>query len=105
AVEIEHWHQIFSTREDENVRLFPILVSGQAIVGLTGDGGQGEAPAEAKRSIAGAGVIGERKLRAKARAPWAGGNRHRHGAGASHWIGSEFLAYTPDGAASFGERE
>ena len=48
----------------------------QAFVGLARDRGEREAPAEAERPVAGAGVVGERELRAEAGAAGAGGDRH-----------------------------
>ena len=62
-----------------------------------------ERPAEAERAVAGAGVVGQRELRAEAGAAGARGDRHRHRAGAGDRVGGELLADAADGAAAFGE--
>src|SRR5206468_871035 len=92
---LQDGYQIFGTRQDEHirVRVLRILILRQAFVGLTGDGGKGKGPSEAKGTVARTGVIGKRQLRAKARAAWACGDGHGHGASASDRVGTEFLAY------------
>ena len=55
----EFRHQIFGAGEHEHVGFLRIEVLRQAFVGLAGNGGQREAPAEAKRPVAGAGIISE----------------------------------------------
>ena len=67
--------------------------------------GKGKAPAEAEGTVAGAGVVGERELRAESGAARAGGDRHRHRARAGDRVGGELLADAADGAAAFGKRD
>lgn len=98
-------HEVLGVREQEDVGFAVILVERQPLVGLAGDGGGGEVPAEAERAVAGAGVIGERQLRSEAGAPRAGGDGHRERARAGDRVGPEFLADAADGAATLGQRE
>ena len=53
---------------------------------------------------AGARVVRQRELRAEARAARAGGDRHRHRAGAGDRVGGELLADAADRAAALRER-
>ena len=66
---LEHGHQILGAGEDEDVGLLGVPIPGQPLVRLAGDRGKREAPAEAERAVAGAGVVGERELRTEAGAP------------------------------------
>ena len=96
-------HQVLAAREDEHVRLFPVFVTRQALVGAAGDRRQREGPAQAERAIAGAGVVGQRERRSEPGAARAGGNRQRQGAGAAHRIGGELFTDAADRASPLGQ--
>src|SRR6266516_3106237 len=81
-----------------------MLIPWQPLFRFTRDRRQGEIPAQAKGAVAGAGVIRERKLWTKARATWAGGNGHSHGAGAGDRVGTEFFTDAPHRAPTFRKR-
>ncbi len=62
-----------------------------------------QGPAEAEGAVAGARVVGERQLRPEARAPGAGGDRHRHRAGAGDRVGGELLVDAADRPSALGQ--
>lgn len=74
AIGVEHRYQVFRAGENEDVRLLPVTVLRQTLVGFVGDRGEREVPAKTERAVASAGVVGERGLRAEAGAPRAGIN-------------------------------
>jgi hypothetical protein len=76
AVGLEHRHEVFRAGEHVDIGFSGVLVLGQALVGLPSDSRQRQAPAEAEGTVAGAGVVGERKLRPEPGPPGAGGDRH-----------------------------
>src|SRR5262249_28034751 len=91
--------------EDEGVGFLRIGVLRQALVGLASERRQSERPAKAKRSVAGAGVIGEGKLWAESGATRTGVDGHGQRTGAGHRIRRELLADAADCPASLGERD
>ena len=60
-------------------------------------------PAKAEEAVAGARVVGEGKLGAKARATGRGEDRHAYRTGASHRTGTEFFSDPADRPATLGK--
>src|SRR5687767_9701386 len=58
-------NEVFSSGQNENIRVIPIFVFRQTFVGFPGDRWQLKPPTEAEWAIARSGVVGERKLRAE----------------------------------------
>src|SRR5207249_2436099 len=54
---LEDRHQVFGPGEDEHIGFLLVAVLRQALVRLPGDAGQGQAPADTKWAVAGAGVV------------------------------------------------
>src|ERR1700738_4841923 len=59
-------------------------------------------PAEAERAVGGGRVVGKGKLRTKALATGAGGERHRHRAASINGIGNELFADTAEAPPPLG---
>ena len=96
-------HQIFGTRQEKDVRFRIVLVLRQPLVRLSGDGGEGEEPAEAEGTVSGAGVVAQRQLRAEPGPTGTCGDGHRHRASAGDGVGREFLSHPANRAAAFRE--
>jgi len=96
-------HQVLGAGQDEHVRLDGVLVPRQPLVGLAGNRGKGKAPSDAERTIAGARVIRQRELRSESRTARAGGDRHRHRAGARDRVGRKLLADTANRPPALGK--
>src|SRR5262245_42451411 len=96
-------YQVLGAREDEDVRVLCVDVLRQAFVSIAGDRRKGQAPAEAERTVTGAGVVRQRELLAEARTTWADGNGRSHRSSSSNRIGGELLAHAPNGAATLGQ--
>src|SRR4029453_18027158 len=62
ALLYKHRHQIFRAGEQEDIRFFRILVLGQSLIRLAGDGRKRERPTKAEGAIARARVIREGEL-------------------------------------------
>ena len=96
----ENRNQILGTRKNEGIGFFCVEIFRQTFIGSTRDGRNGEVPAKAEWAVTGAGVIAQRKLRAKTRAAGRCKDRHGHRSGAGHRIGAEFFPYSADRPAA-----
>jgi hypothetical protein len=97
--------EVFSAGQHEYVRLFRVLVLWQTFVRLACDRGKRETPPEAKRSVAGTGVVVERQLRAKPGPSGTGGDGDAQGPGACGGIRPKLFADAADRPTTFRERD
>src|SRR6478672_6893761 len=100
-----HRNEVLGAGEDEDIRVVRVQILWEPLIRLPSDSRKGKAPPEAERAVAGAGLVGERELRAESRAARRYRDRHGHGAGAGDGIGGELLAHAADGAAALRERD
>ena len=94
-----------SAREDEDVRLVGIRVTGKRLVRLPCDCRRRQAPAETERSVTVATVVRQRQRRPETAAPWARRNRDTERARARDGVRRELLADAANGAAALRHRD
>src|SRR5262249_27386825 len=105
SIWLQFRHKFFRAGKNKDVRFISILIFRQSLVGFPRDCRERQIPPQSERPIAGARVIGEGELRPKTRTTWRDSNGHGHRTGTGHRIGREFLTYTPNRAAAFGQRD
>ena len=99
----ENRHQVLGARENEDVRVLRVSVLGQSLVGLASDSGQRQVPTEAKWTIAGTGVVGQRYLWPESGSPGAYIDRHCHRSSSRNGVGGELLTHAANGPTAFGQ--
>ena len=102
ALGVENRHQILCAGKDVDVGFADIVVLRQSPVGFAPYRRGAQTPAETERTIARAGVVGERQLRRHPRR--AEGQRHGQIGGAGRRCYRELLAEPPDRTTGFRQR-
>src|SRR5205823_3604768 len=103
AVRPEDRHQVLRAGKDEDVRLLGVTILGQAFVRLSADRGDGEAPAEPERAVAGPRVVREAELELEACAARARGERDRERARSRDRVDAELLTDAANCSAALGQ--
>src|SRR5690606_35313626 len=98
-------HEVLAARKDEDVALLAIQVARQPLLGLAPDRREADVPAQAERPVAQSRGVGQRELRAEARAAGAQRDRDGHRPRAGDRVRLEFFADSLEGASTLGERD
>ncbi|MNY15861.1 hypothetical protein D3C86_1490970 [compost metagenome] len=98
----QHRHQVFGTREHEDVGLLRRPILRQALFRFTRDNGKRQVPAETEGPVCCAGVVVDGQLGTESAAPGRRSNRHRHRARPGDGVRGKLLAHPAEGTAAFG---